>query len=261
MDRRIKYIVICSVVAAGCQLDGEDRGGDGKKNDLVYWWASTDDVQLECLSVPGKNVRMTKSGQHIETGADNRSVYYNYVNDYLVKLDWAGCKKPTSVKSFWSVPKLFVDGKWIRRDPGPAREIKHLVVYSESRFRFKIGSTIGYIFSPAEHNCFSDTSQHPDLVQRAIDCNVNRDNDVSGLVYKQEPRIYECLGNGTGTAVNPQTGAYINSGVVANNIYTPLCDDFSRAPIGSGINEGCSFASIASNDCGYSTPERPIFTF
>lgn len=245
MDKKLNLAVLTlAVLLSACQDESWVGQKDGKNNDLSYWWPNTgtEKVVVECLSVPGKDVPMVR-GSSIETGPDKEKVFHNYLYNYLAHLASAGCREQSTVKTFW---KSDLDGF----------EYKYVAVDGNTRYRFKIGSSTGFIFSQAEKACFNDSSQHPDLIQRAIDCNFDRQNDITGLHAKLETELYRCLG------VNPLTGVQMAENLgYGNNVTIPLCEGRRFVRRGSQINSGCSLASIADNSCGYSTPDVPFFNF
>lgn len=245
MDKKLKIVALAFVVLLpACQYELWDGDQDGIKDDLSYWWPNAaEKVVVECLSVPGKDISMVR-GSFIETGPDKEKVFQNHRYNYLTALSVNGCVEKTSVKTFW------------KPDVDTRMESKYVAVEYKTRYRFKIGSSIGFIFSQAEKACFNDSSQHPDLIQRAIDCNFDRENDVVGLQHQFKTSIYQCLPLTEETWARQMTGE-----VGGQTILTPLCEKPRRIRRENQVNSGCSFASIADNSCGYSTPEVSLVNF
>ncbi len=159
-----------ALMTAACQVENWDGDNDGAKDDLGYWWPNAGStVSLACLSVPGKNVAMTRRDNPAVT-TDGNKIYLNHLYNVNSRLSAAGCYEKGKFISSSVKTTLF----------GLEFTNKY---EKKARFRFQDGNNVLYIFSKSEQDCFNDTNQAPDLMQRAIDCNVDTANDQAGLTY------------------------------------------------------------------------------
>lgn len=180
MDIKWRITTIAFIVLlTGCQEENWDGDTDGKMDDLSFWWVDSPDwVYLECLNNSDASpLRMRKSGNTIETGPHKTKVNHHYLNNYGWYLRvMSGCSQ-TKYSYEWKRSGYY--------------EYKHVTETITSRFRFRIGDAIGYIFSEEEKKCFRDPQQSSNLVQRAYDCNTDKENDAYGLT-ETYTRTYTC---------------------------------------------------------------------
>jgi len=188
-------LMACVALLSACQEENWDGDNDGQNDDLSYWWADPNNnpIYLECLNSPSaSSVRMIKAGNSIETGPKKTKVYHNYLNDYREHLRGAGCASST------------FSTQWKREG---SYRYKYVTEKYTSRFRFKILNENGFIFSAQEKQCFNNPQQSSNLVQRAIDCNFDRSNDVNGLTVSSS-ETYRCVTDGIGQNVSGRGGSY-----------------------------------------------------